>query len=91
MSTQGRGVGRPVTVLELQEMKSRGEPIAVLTAYDFLFARLVDRGGAEVILVGDSLAQVVLGLDSTLPVTVDDMIHHARAVRRARGGSCRPA
>lgn len=82
MSTHGRGSGRPVTVLELQEMKSRGERIAVLTAYDYLFARLVDRGGADVVLVGDSLAQVVLGLESTLPVTVDDMIHHARAVRR---------
>lgn len=54
----------------------------VLTAYDFLFARLVDEGGADVVLVGDSLGQVVLGYDSTLPVTIDDMIHHARAVRR---------
>jgi 3-methyl-2-oxobutanoate hydroxymethyltransferase len=63
-------------------MKRRGERIAALTAYDYLFARVVDEAGVDVILVGDSLAQVVLGLDSTLPVTVDDMIHHARAVRR---------
>jgi 3-methyl-2-oxobutanoate hydroxymethyltransferase len=67
---------------DLREMKRRGERIAAVTAYDFLFARIVDGAGADVVLVGDSLAQVVLGLDSTLPVTLDDMIHHARAVRR---------
>jgi 3-methyl-2-oxobutanoate hydroxymethyltransferase len=81
MSTHS-GEGRRVTTLDLQEMKQRGERIAVLTAYDYLFARLVDAAGTEVILVGDSLAQVALGLDSTLPVTLDDMIHHARAVTR---------
>jgi 3-methyl-2-oxobutanoate hydroxymethyltransferase len=69
-------------VSDLREMKRRGEKIAVLTAYDYLLARLVDAGGVDVVLVGDSLGQVVLGLDSTLPVTLDDMIHHARAVRR---------
>ena len=67
---------------DLREMKVRGERIAAVTAYDFLFARIVDGAGADLVLVGDSLAQVVLGLDSTLPVTLDDMIHHARAVRR---------
>jgi 3-methyl-2-oxobutanoate hydroxymethyltransferase len=82
MSTQSRGGERRVRVLDLREMKRRGERIAALTAYDFLFARLVDGAGTDVILVGDSLAHVVLGLDSTLPVTLDDMIHHARAVRR---------
>jgi 3-methyl-2-oxobutanoate hydroxymethyltransferase len=82
MSTQSRGGERRVRVLDLQEMKGRGERIAALTAYDFLFARLVDRAGTDVILVGDSLAHVILGLDSTLPVTLDDMIYHARAVRR---------
>ena len=82
MSTQsGNGI-RKVSVRDLREMKRRGDKIAVLTAYDFLFARVVDRAGVEVVLVGDSLGQVVLGLDSTLPVTLDDMIHHARAVRR---------
>jgi 3-methyl-2-oxobutanoate hydroxymethyltransferase len=69
-------------VPDLREMKRRGEKIAVLTAYDYLFARLVDGAGVDVVLVGDSLGQVVLGLDSTLPVTLGDMIHHARAVRR---------
>ncbi len=82
MSTTGTSNGQKVTVRDLAEMKSRGEKIVVLTAYDFLFARLVDQGGADVVLVGDSLGQVVLGYDSTLPVTLEDMIHHARAVRR---------
>jgi 3-methyl-2-oxobutanoate hydroxymethyltransferase len=81
MSTQ-RSASRGVTTLELQEMKRRGERITVLTAYDFLFARLVDGCGVDVVLVGDSLAQVVQGLDSTLPVTLDEMIYHARMVRR---------
>jgi 3-methyl-2-oxobutanoate hydroxymethyltransferase len=82
MSTQSRSGGRTVTVLDLQEMKARGERIAALTAYDYLFARLVDAAGTDIVLVGDSLAQVVLGLDTTLPITLDDMIHHARAVVR---------
>ncbi|WP_325309275.1 3-methyl-2-oxobutanoate hydroxymethyltransferase [Longimicrobium sp.] len=67
---------------DLREMKRRGDKIAALTAYDYLFARLVDGAGVDVVLVGDSLGQVILGLDTTLPVTLDDMIHHARAVRR---------
>jgi 3-methyl-2-oxobutanoate hydroxymethyltransferase len=83
MSTQSKQDGpRPVTVRTLREMKRRGERIVSLTAYDYTFARLVDAGGADVVLVGDSLGQVVLGFDTTLPVTLDDMIHHARAVRR---------
>jgi 3-methyl-2-oxobutanoate hydroxymethyltransferase len=63
-------------------MKSRGDRITVLTAYDYLFARIVDRAGTDVILVGDTLGEVVLGFNSTLPVTLDDMIHHASAVCR---------
>lgn len=82
MSTDRPAGERSVTTRELLEMKKRGEKIVALTAYDYLFARLVDEGGADVALVGDSLGQVMLGLDSTLPVTLDDMIHHARAVRR---------
>lgn len=76
------GAERPVTVRRLREMKRAGEKIVVLTAYDYLFARIVDAAGADVVLVGDSLGQVVCGYDSTLPVTVDDMIHHGAAVRR---------
>ncbi len=82
MSTQSASAGRRLTILDLQEMKRRGEKISALTAYDYLLARLVDAGGVDVVLVGDSLGEVVLGLDSTLPVTLDDVIYHARAVRR---------
>jgi 3-methyl-2-oxobutanoate hydroxymethyltransferase len=72
-----------VTVATLAEKKSRREPITCLTAYDYATARLVDEAGIDMILVGDSLAQVVLGYDSTLPVTMEEMLHHTRAVRRA--------
>jgi len=83
MSTQSRQDGpRQVTVRTLREMKRDGDRIVALTAYDYAFGRLVDGGGVDVVLVGDSLGQVVLGYDTTLPVTLDEMIHHARAVRR---------
>ncbi len=72
-----------VTLPHLQEKKRLGQPITALTAYDYATARLVDESGIDMILVGDSLAMVVMGLDSTLAVTVDEMLHHTRAVRRA--------
>ena len=71
-----------VTIHTLRQMKERGEKIAVLTTYDATFARLFDESGADMLLVGDSLGMVVLGYDSTLPVTLDEILHHVRAVRR---------
>ncbi len=73
---------KPVRVPDLRAMKERGEKIAVLTSYDFTMARILDRAGVEVILVGDSVGMVVLGFDTTLPVTLDMMIHHTAAVSR---------
>jgi len=72
-----------ITVPVVRQRKGRPEKITCLTAYDYPTARLVDEAGIDVILVGDSLAQVVLGYESTLPVTVDEILHHLRAVRRA--------
>jgi 3-methyl-2-oxobutanoate hydroxymethyltransferase len=83
MSTQRTGDRRRVTVRSLLEMKQRGDRIVALTAYDYIFARLVDESDVDLILVGDSVGQVFAGHDSTLPVTLEDMIYHARAVRRA--------
>jgi 3-methyl-2-oxobutanoate hydroxymethyltransferase len=73
-----------VTVPELARMKALGEKICMITAYDVTFARLVDIAGVDMILVGDSLAMVVLGYDDTLQVTTDDMAHHVGAVARTR-------
>lgn len=71
-----------VTVRDLARMKARGERIPMLTAYDYTAARLADQAGIPIILVGDSLGMVVLGYESTLPVTMDDMIHHTKMVVR---------
>jgi 3-methyl-2-oxobutanoate hydroxymethyltransferase len=71
-----------ITVREVLARKQRGERLVMVSAYDALFARLAEEGGADLILVGDSLANVILGLESTVPITVDQMIHHGAAVRR---------
>jgi len=72
-----------VTVPALTEMKRQGKPISALTAYDYSSSRLADEAGIDLLLVGDSLAMVVLGHENTLAVTVDEMLHHTRAVSRA--------
>jgi len=71
-----------VSIHDLRAYKSRGEKFVMLTAYDFPTAQIVDEAGVPVILVGDSLAQVVLGYDTTIPVSVDEMLHHTKAVAR---------
>jgi len=74
---------KPVTTAELRKMKKEGRKIAMITAYDYPSAMLAEQAGADVILVGDSLGMVVLGYDSTIPVTLSDMLHHTKAVTRA--------
>lgn len=71
-----------VTIPQIQKMKAAGDKITMLTAYDYPTASLVDKAGTEIILVGDSVGNVVLGLESTVPVTMDDMLHHAKAARK---------
>jgi 3-methyl-2-oxobutanoate hydroxymethyltransferase len=75
----------PVTIHTLREMKERGDKIIVLTAYDATFARLLDESRVDVLLVGDSLGMVVQGHETTLPVTLEDIIYHTRAVCRGAG------
>ena len=81
MSAQGKPSAR-LTVRKLKEMKAKGEKIACLTAYDASFAQVLDSNGVDVVLVGDSLGMVIQGLDTTLPVTMDDMVYHGQAVAR---------
>lgn len=71
-----------ISISDLQVMRDKGQPITMVTAYDYPSARIVDQAELPIILVGDSLGMVVLGYDSTIPVTVDDMIHHGKAVVR---------
>ena len=81
MSTDSKT--RVVTTYRLAEMKARGEKISMLTAYDYSMARIVESAGVDVILVGDSAANVRAGHETTLPITLDQMIYHARSVTRA--------
>lgn len=85
MTASQKGEHRPrvVTTKTVLTMKKQGEKIAMLTGYDFLTAKYLDQVGVDIILVGDSLGNVVQGYETTLPVTVDDMIYHAKAVKRA--------
>jgi 3-methyl-2-oxobutanoate hydroxymethyltransferase len=71
-----------VTIQQLLERKRQGEKITMLTAYDYPLAKLVDAAGVDIVLVGDSLGMVVLGYETTAPVTMEEMLHHAKAVRR---------
>ncbi len=71
-----------VSITQIKEMKQKGEKIAMLTAYDYATAKLIEGAGIPLILVGDSLGMVVLGYESTIPVTMDEMIHHTKAVVR---------
>ncbi len=82
MATRKQDIKR-ITTHQLQEMKNRGEKIAMLTAYDYSMARLIDDSGIDVILVGDSASNVMAGNETTLPITLDQMIYHATSVVRA--------
>ncbi len=88
MDTQGEGMSiasraKRITTNTLQEMKANSEKIAMLTAYDYSLARLVDGSGIDVILVGDSASNVMAGHETTVPITLDQMIYHAQSVVRA--------
>jgi len=72
------------TILDAQKVKDQGKKITMLTAYDYHTARILDACGVDILLVGDSVGNTVMGLENTIPVTMDDMIHHTRAVARGR-------
>lgn len=76
------GADKPVTVATLLDMKRKGHKIAMLTAYDYPTARLAEEAGVDVVLVGDSVGMTKLGYESTIPVTMDEMLHHVKAVKR---------
>jgi 3-methyl-2-oxobutanoate hydroxymethyltransferase len=80
-------VSKPITLHTLQEMKRRGEKFVCITAYDALFAGIFCKAGVEVLLIGDSLGMVLQGHDSTLPVTMDDMVYHMQCVKRGNQGA----
>jgi 3-methyl-2-oxobutanoate hydroxymethyltransferase len=78
---------KPVTLPRLREMRTAGEPITMLTCYDASFARLLDAQGVDCLLIGDSLGMVIQGLDSTLPVSLDEVAYHTRCVARGLGAA----
>lgn len=84
LGTDGARPGHKVTVPDIRAMKNAGSRLVAVTAYDFTMAYLVDQAGVDIVLVGDSLGMVVQGLESTLPVTVDEICYHGRAVARAK-------
>lgn len=84
-SHSGSGAVKPITIRQLVNWKAKGRRIVAVTAYDYTMARLVESAGVDLILVGDSLGNVIQGLDTTLPVSLDDIIYHSRAVRRGIG------
>jgi 3-methyl-2-oxobutanoate hydroxymethyltransferase len=82
MSENPGGVSKRITLREIARLKREGQKLVVVTAYDVLFARVVDEAGVDIVLVGDSVGNVVAGFDSTLPVKLEQMIYHGAAVRR---------